>query len=57
MNKIRLDLEKAKKKEAERLQKIEIITGAKEHIIQEANEDEDESEEEPKSDMNNVTLD
>ena len=33
MNKIRLDLEKAKKKEAERLQKIEIITGAKEHII------------------------
>lgn len=48
MKRVSMDLEKAKKKEVERLQKIEIITGAKEHIIQEANEDEDESDEEPK---------
>lgn len=42
-----MQLEREKKRETERLQKIEIITGAKEHIIKEADEDEDESEDEP----------
>ena len=54
LQKVSQNLEKEKKKETERLLKIDAIQGAKEHIIQEENEDDAlEEESEAEIDENN----